>query len=58
LFDVALAHGILGGMSDVTQSLSAVEQGDPQTAQQLLHLVYEELRISWTASGLVFPLPS
>ncbi len=31
-------------MSDVTQILSAIEQGDPQTAEQLLPLVYEELR--------------
>jgi RNA polymerase sigma factor (TIGR02999 family) len=31
-------------MSDVTQILSAVEQGDPQAAEQLLPLVYEELR--------------
>jgi len=31
-------------MSDVTQILSAIEQGDPQAAAQLLPLVYEELR--------------
>jgi RNA polymerase sigma factor (TIGR02999 family) len=31
-------------MSDVTRILSAIEQGDPQAAQQLLPLVYEELR--------------
>jgi RNA polymerase sigma factor (TIGR02999 family) len=31
-------------MSEVTRILSAVEQGDPQAAQQLLPLVYEELR--------------
>jgi RNA polymerase sigma factor (TIGR02999 family) len=31
-------------MSDVTQILSAIEQGDPQAAEQLLPLVYEELR--------------
>jgi RNA polymerase sigma factor (TIGR02999 family) len=31
-------------MSDVTQILSAIEQGDPQAASQLLPLVYEELR--------------
>src|SRR6516165_8594101 len=31
-------------MSDVTRILSAVEQGDPQAAAQLLPLVYEELR--------------
>ena len=31
-------------MSDVTQILSAIEQGDAQAAKQLLPLVYEELR--------------
>jgi RNA polymerase sigma factor (TIGR02999 family) len=31
-------------MSDVTQILSAIEAGDPSAAEQLLPLVYEELR--------------
>src|SRR5436190_10836550 len=31
-------------MSDVTQILSAIEHGDPQAAEQLLPLVYGELR--------------
>ncbi len=31
-------------MNDVTRILSAVEQGDPQAAGQLLPLVYDELR--------------
>jgi len=31
-------------MSDVTRILSAIEQGDPQAAEQLLPLVYAELR--------------
>jgi RNA polymerase sigma factor (TIGR02999 family) len=31
-------------MSDVTQILSAIEQGDPHAANQLLPLVYDELR--------------
>src|SRR5438876_3117755 len=31
-------------MSDVTRILSAIEQGDPHAAAQLLPLVYEELR--------------
>src|SRR6516225_6827504 len=31
-------------MTDVTQILDAIEQGDPQAAEQLLPLVYEELR--------------
>jgi RNA polymerase sigma factor (TIGR02999 family) len=32
------------GMSDVTRILSAIEQGDPSAPQQLLPLVYDELR--------------
>src|SRR5262249_57019549 len=31
-------------MSEVTQILNAIEQGDPSAAEQLLPLVYEELR--------------
>jgi RNA polymerase sigma factor (TIGR02999 family) len=31
-------------MSEVTSILSAIEQGDPQAAEQLLPLVYDELR--------------
>jgi RNA polymerase sigma factor (TIGR02999 family) len=31
-------------MSDVTQILSAIEAGDPHAAEQLLPLVYDELR--------------
>jgi RNA polymerase sigma factor (TIGR02999 family) len=31
-------------MTEVTRILSAIEQGDPQAAEQLLPLVYEELR--------------
>jgi RNA polymerase sigma factor (TIGR02999 family) len=31
-------------MSDVTQILSAIEAGDPKAAEQLLPLVYDELR--------------
>jgi RNA polymerase sigma factor (TIGR02999 family) len=31
-------------MTDVTRILSAVEQGDPHAAEQLLPLVYDELR--------------
>src|SRR5271168_5406979 len=31
-------------MSDVTRVLSAIQQGDPQAAERLLPLVYEELR--------------
>jgi RNA polymerase sigma factor (TIGR02999 family) len=36
-------------MNDVTQILSAIEQGDPRAAEQLLPLVYEELRELATA---------
>jgi RNA polymerase sigma factor (TIGR02999 family) len=32
-------------MSDVTHILSAIEQGDPHAAEQLLPLVYDELRL-------------
>src|SRR5436190_3683569 len=31
-------------MSEVTRILSAIEKGDPQAAEQLLPLVYDELR--------------
>ena len=31
-------------MNDVTRILSAIEQGDPHASEQLLPLVYEELR--------------
>jgi RNA polymerase sigma factor (TIGR02999 family) len=32
-------------MSDVTRILSAIEQGDPKAAEELLPLVYDELRM-------------
>src|SRR5262249_38450527 len=35
---------MLALMSDVTGILSAIEQGDPSAAEQLLPLVYDELR--------------
>jgi RNA polymerase sigma factor (TIGR02999 family) len=35
---------MLSFMSDVTRILSAIEQGDPHAAEQLLPLVYDELR--------------
>src|SRR2546421_485405 len=35
---------MLDSMSDVTRVLSAIEQGDSHAAEQLLPLVYEELR--------------
>ena len=39
---VALRHN--DAMSNVTRILSAIEQGDSQAAEQLLPLVYDELR--------------
>jgi RNA polymerase sigma factor (TIGR02999 family) len=36
-------------MTDVTQVLNAIEQGDPHAAEQLLPLVYDELRKLATA---------
>jgi RNA polymerase sigma factor (TIGR02999 family) len=38
------AGGMLAIMSEVTHILSAIEQGDPSAAEQLLPLVYDELR--------------
>ena len=35
---------MLGVVADVTQILSAIEQGDPRAAAELLPLVYDELR--------------
>ena len=35
---------LVSPMSDVTRILSAIEQGDPHAAEQLLPLVYDELR--------------
>jgi RNA polymerase sigma factor (TIGR02999 family) len=42
-------------MSDVTRILSAIEQGDPRTAEQLLPLVYDELRKLAAASMAAEP---
>lgn len=39
-----VTFAILACMADVTQILSQIEQGDPAAAEQLLPLVYEELR--------------
>ena len=35
---------MLCAIHEVTQILSAIERGDPQAAEQLLPLVYDELR--------------
>jgi RNA polymerase sigma factor (TIGR02999 family) len=42
--NAAAGAGILAAMSEVTRILTAIEQGDPTAAEQLLPLVYEELR--------------
>jgi len=34
----------VGGLNDVTQILEAAERGDPKAAEELLPLIYEELR--------------
>jgi RNA polymerase sigma factor (TIGR02999 family) len=41
---VGYGQFIFGIMSEVTRILSAIEQGDPHAAEQLLPLVYDELR--------------
>ena len=41
---LALCPRMLGGMADVTQILNAIEAGDPRAAEELLPLVYDELR--------------
>jgi len=41
-FGIQLSKGTI--MSDVTRILSAIEQGDQKASEQLLPLVYEELR--------------
>jgi RNA polymerase sigma factor (TIGR02999 family) len=42
--DWILWRRYLGAMSDVTRILSQIEQGDPSAAEQLLPIVYHELR--------------
>src|SRR5947199_10056350 len=39
-----ISLAMLTGMSDVTRILSQIEEGDPQAAEKLLPLVYDELR--------------
>src|SRR5262249_23576936 len=39
-----LQRGTLARMSEVTRILSAIDHGDPHAAEQLLPLVYDELR--------------
>src|SRR5262245_13893937 len=40
----SLSHHSRPPMSEVTRILSAIEQGDPHAAEQLLPLIYDELR--------------
>ncbi len=42
-------------MSEVTRILSAIEQGDPHASEQLLPLVYEELRRLAYANSVTAP---
>ena len=44
-FTTDKSAGYDGSMSDVTQILNRIEQGDPAAASKLLPLVYDELRI-------------
>ncbi len=43
-------------MTEITQILSALEEGDPRAAEHLLPLVYEELR-RWAAERRAQELP-
>lgn len=47
---------IIGPMADVTQILSQIDQGDPHAADQLLPLVYDELR-KLAAAKLAYEKP-
>ncbi len=44
-FDSSPGHSRGVGMSDVTRILNAIERGDARVTDQLLPLVYEELRV-------------
>ena len=44
IFDSTPASFFLAGMCDVTGILFRIESGDPAAAEQLLPLVYDELR--------------
>jgi RNA polymerase sigma factor (TIGR02999 family) len=48
--------GIIGDMTDVTQILSQIENGDPAAAEHLLPLVYDELR-KLAAAKLAYEKP-
>ncbi len=40
----SIRSSTLNGMTDVTQILKQIDEGDPSAAEKLLPLVYEELR--------------
>jgi len=42
--DRAALRGIIDSMSDVTEILNSIEDGDPEAVAELLSLVYDELR--------------
>src|SRR5262245_58457634 len=42
--DARFLAATITGMSEVTRILSAIEQGDPHATEQLLPLVYDQLR--------------
>ncbi len=44
IHDVSSARPQAGSMNDATLMLAAIEEGDPKAAEQLLVLVYDELR--------------
>ena len=44
IFTYVFPGGILYCMSDVTMILSRIEHGNPEAAEQLLPIVYDELR--------------
>jgi RNA polymerase sigma factor (TIGR02999 family) len=44
MLDLAGCRDYTRSMSDVTQTLQAIENGEPHAAEQLLPLVYDELR--------------
>src|SRR5215471_14858076 len=50
------SSGYVGSMSEVTRILSAIQGGDPHAADQLLPLVYDELR-KLAAARLVHEKP-
>ena len=44
-------------VSDATRVIEAIQHGDPKAADELLPLVYEELRKAWNFALGMLPLP-